>query len=211
MARSPGNADRLMLATAKKLVCKSGCTGLRIRDVVNQAGVNLGMFHYHFKSKENFTRQILQEFYEEFFVRLISASRDGHDTITQLRNTLLAAARFVKEHHAFYLGLIKDVLNDDAQVVKFIGRNFPRHAAVFRDLVQRCQKEKSIAPIPFPVVASFLMTALNFPTLIGFVMLKERRRFNQTNRGAILKAAESVLSEDAITQRLDIALKGLRP
>lgn len=165
------------------------------------------MFHYHFKSKQEFTRILLQEFYEDLFARLTSAAEEGPDAVTQLRNTILAAAYFMKQHHDFYLAVFKDVFNGDKQVVQFIRVNFPRHSRVFLDLIGRAQEEGSLVKLPFQQIISFLMSSVNLPTLIGFTILEHRPKRGKSGDGLI----EAVISDAAIAQRLDFALKGLRP
>jgi AcrR family transcriptional regulator len=210
MSRNPGNADRLMLEAGKKIVSKEGCSGLRIRDLVKRAGVNLGMFHYHFQTKERFKEALLQEMYEIFFEKLTTASKENSPTaVGQLRNTLIAMGDFVNDKNDVYLAIFKDILNDDLEVIDFVRRNGPRHAVVIRELVERCQKEGSIAPIPFPQITAFMMTSINIPLLMGAVV---RRHAKGRMKPQNLKNYESlVLSKEAIVQRIDLALKGLRP
>jgi AcrR family transcriptional regulator len=204
MARNPGNADQLMLQAAKGIIRKQGCAGLRVREVVDRAGVNLGMFHYHFKSKERFASRVLQEFYEEFFGRLSLAVQDESDPRVQLRKALIAVSSFVREEHKFYLALFRDVLSGDRQVIQFLQLNLPRHMSVFQELILRCQKEGKMVSLPVGQVMSFLMTSINFPILIA--------NAHRLNRNAHFAAElEFVMSEKGTRQRIDLALKGLQP
>jgi AcrR family transcriptional regulator len=214
MSRNPGNADRLMLEAAKKIVCKEGCSGLRIRDLVKRAGVNLGMFHYHFRTKERFKQALLQELYEDFFEKLTSASKEEAPTaVAQLRATLLAMATFVRSKSEFYLAIFKDVSNGDPEVISFIERNIPRHMAVIGQLVERCQSEGSMVSIPFPQILAFLMTSTNIPILIGAAVRGHKRSRERSGmKPQEIKNYEvAVLSDEAIAQRIDLALKGLSP
>jgi AcrR family transcriptional regulator len=208
MTRTPGNADRLMLDAGKEIVSKEGCSGLRVRELVRRAGVNLGMFHYHFQTKERFKEALLQEMYETFFEKLTFASKEHSSTaIGQLRNTLLAMGEFVHDRSESYLGIFKDILNEDPEVIDFVTRNGPRHMAVIRELVMKCQKEGSIVSIPFPQIMAFIMTSTNLPILIGAVV---RRNAKGRMKPQALKSYElDVLSNKAIAQRIDLALKGL--
>jgi AcrR family transcriptional regulator len=210
MSRNPGNADRLMLEAAKEIICKEGCSGLRIRELVKKAGVNLGMFHYHFQTKERFKQAVLQEMYEVFFDKLTSASREKAPTaIAQLRNTLLAGGTFIRSKSEFYLAIFKDVLNGDPELIAFVELNIPRHMKVIRELVEKCQKERSMVTIPFPQIIAFLMTSANFPTLIGAVVRRHGK--NRMSPRAFKNYETAVLSDKAIAQRIDLALKGLSP
>ena len=58
--RPSRNLDRALLAAGRELFPSRGCPGLTVREVAEAAGVNLGMFHYHFKSREAFLRALLQ-------------------------------------------------------------------------------------------------------------------------------------------------------
>jgi AcrR family transcriptional regulator len=210
MSRTSGNADRLMIEAAKKIICKEGCSGLRVRDLVKKAGVNLGMFHYHFKTKERFKEALLQEMYENFFEKLTSASREEAPTaIALLRNTLLAMGAFIREKDEFYLAIFKDVLSGDTEVIDFMERNVPRHVAVINELVAKCQKEGSMITIPFPQIMAFLMTSTNIPTLIGSIVRRHAK--GRMKPHAVKNYELFVLSNEAIAQRIDLALKGLSP
>lgn len=201
MARAGGNADRQMLDIGKKIICKEGCSALRIREVADRAGVNLGMFHYHFKSKRRFKQLLLQDIYEDFFGNLLSASKEGKNAQLQLKNMLYAMGCFVRDRREFYFAVLRDVVNDDREVTSFIRKNFPRHAGVLSDLIVRCQKEGTMRDLPVPQIISILMTNLNIPTLIGYAI----------SRHQTMPISSLMISDEAISVRIDIVLKGLRP
>jgi AcrR family transcriptional regulator len=198
MARTPGNADRLLLTAAKEIAKQQGCSGLRIRDVADRAGVNLGMFHYHFRNKKRFTRALMQE--------LSEASRDGEKGIVQLRNSLLAVGLFNRDNRQLLASLFKDILNEDQEVVHFIRQNAPRHVAVVRELIEKCQREGSIAKLPLPQVMSFIMSGLNFPNIVASIV----EQAGIGSRTWIKAQMQTVTSDAAIAQRVDLVLKGLR-
>lgn len=210
MSRNPGKADRLMLEAGKEIVSREGCSGLRVRELVRRAGVNLGMFHYHFQTKERFKHAVLQEMYETFFETLTSASKEESPTAkAQLRNTLIAMGKFVRGRNEIYLAIFKDVLNGDTEVIDFLERNIPRHIAVIGGLVGKCQDEGSMVRIPFPQILAFLMTSGNIPILIGTAVKSHAR--GRMKPQALKNYDIAVLSDEAIAQRIDFALKGLSP
>jgi AcrR family transcriptional regulator len=53
------DTDQRLVDTALEMAKHSGLSNLKLRDVAQKAGVNLGMFHYHFKTKDQFTRAVL--------------------------------------------------------------------------------------------------------------------------------------------------------
>ncbi|HVE13339.1 MAG TPA: TetR/AcrR family transcriptional regulator, partial [Elusimicrobiota bacterium] len=74
MPRPSRNLDRKLLDAARALLPKSGFSGLNVREVIRKAGVNAGMFHYHFKSRDAFLRRVLEEVYEDFLVTFAAAA-----------------------------------------------------------------------------------------------------------------------------------------
>ena len=70
MPRPSQNIDQALLASGRALYPLHGCTGLSVRQICEHAGANLGMFHYHFRSKDNFLSTLLQTLYDEVFEQL---------------------------------------------------------------------------------------------------------------------------------------------
>ena len=64
MPRPSQNVDQLLIDAGLELLPETGCAGLSVRKLTEHAGVNLGMFHYHFRNKDNFVRTLLQRTYE---------------------------------------------------------------------------------------------------------------------------------------------------
>ena len=84
MPRPSRNIDELLLRTGREVLAESGSRALSIRHLTQRAGVNLGMFHYHFKSRENFIRTLLQQMYDEMFASLslqVEREASSHDSL----------------------------------------------------------------------------------------------------------------------------------
>jgi AcrR family transcriptional regulator len=207
MKQSTEGADQLMLGVARQIVRKEGWSALRIRDLVKQADVNLGMFHYHFQSKENFKKIVLQAFYEEFFQRFIVVSREGSDPLVQFRNSLVTLGIAARDERRLLLSLLRDVLNEDPEVMEMMESTVGRHVSVLRKLLKKCQKERKIVQIPASQALAFIMSSMNFPTLIGAAMEK---RFLTLSKSWIQPYCKTVFSDEAIAQRVDFALRGLQ-
>src|SRR5688572_20265236 len=106
--RPSQNLDRALLAAGRELFPQRGCAGLSIREVAEAAGVNLGMFHYHFKTREAFLRAVLQQMYEEMFSRLTFAGGLGSGPEENLRSALRVLGRFVQANRPTITRLIAD-------------------------------------------------------------------------------------------------------
>ncbi len=206
MSRPSRNTDLLLTEEARKILPKTGFTGLNLREVASKAGVNLGMFHYHFKTKREFTRRVLETIYEEFFLDLsIEASR-GEAPLENLRSALNSMGRFSRNNRALILSLIGDVLNGDREVVRFVKINFGRHFGVLSKIIRECQKTGALEKEPLPLVITHLLGAVGVPHLI-FELL-ERSSARKPFGLALSVVRSAVLSDAAIAKRVERALKG---
>ena len=70
MARPSQNLDRALLEAGFAELERGGVRGLSVRAVCARAGVNVRMLNYHFGSKDEFVRQLLNKTYQYFFNEL---------------------------------------------------------------------------------------------------------------------------------------------
>lgn len=60
------NTEEKIRQVAKRLFTERGFTGTKIRDVAEEAGVNIALMNYYFRSKEKLYESILAENFEEY-------------------------------------------------------------------------------------------------------------------------------------------------
>jgi AcrR family transcriptional regulator len=210
--RPSRNLDRALLAAGRELFPARGCAGLTVREVADAAGVNLGMFHYHFKSREAFLRALLQSVYEELFAELsASASQMPAGTrqaraLDFLRAGLQFMGRFVRANRPLLTRVLIDALGKDPIASEFLDRNMPRHIGLLLGLVQQAQKEGSVrSDIPAPNLLGFCAGSLAMPILFGGAMLERGGLAEATGR--LIEGA--LLSDTALDQRIDLALAAI--
>ena len=209
MPRPSQNTDQRLVETALVMLEKSGLSGLKLRDVAKKAGVNLGMFHYHFKTKEAFTRRVLQDTYEKFFREFtLETSGDGKP-VERLRAALVTLGRFLLEHRRMILGILQDVLNKDRMVLDFVKTNGPRHGLVILGLVRECQKTGAFRKLSLPTVMPMLMGNLALPVLV--LSLLEHLEIKRISFVPLILIKRELASESAIQARVDLALSSLKP
>ncbi len=209
MSRPSGNTDQRLIEAARNLLNKSGLSQMNLRQVAKKAGVNLGMFHYHFKTKEQFTRSVLQDTYEKFFRQFsLETSGDG-PALERLRSALYTLGRFVGTNRRMLLGILYDVLNKNRVVLDFLKTNVPRHGLAIVDLVRQCQKEASLRKMPLPSIMSVLMGTCLFPLIM--VAMLEHLEVKRLGFIPFAVARTAVATDKAIKTRVDLILKTLTP
>ena len=208
MPRPSRNLDRALLAAGRELFAARGCAGLTVREVVDAAGVNLGMFHYHFKSREAFLRAVLQSVYEEMYTQLTVVAQRREDLASptlQLRATLRFMGRFVRVNRPVLARVLADALCGEAIAQEFIRANFPRHLGIVRGLIAHAQQAGEMRALAVPQVMGFCVGSLAMPILVVGAAIDS----GALDRGLATGLDASLLSDAALDERIDLALAAL--
>lgn len=197
--------DQRLLDAGMALLPQTGCRGLSARRLAEQAGVNLGMFHYHFKTRDNFIRTLLAQVYERMFSRLALRAQEDASPVQNLRNALLVLAQFGRRHRLLLQRIFGDALAGEPVAVEFLQTNVPRHLAVLARLIVEAQQAGELAAIPLPQSLAFLAGAVMAPVLLGVAAAES----GMLPASMGTRVEREVLSMKAIAQRIEFALRGL--
>lgn len=209
MPRPSAHLDRKLIAAARALLPERGFSGLTVREVSRRAGVNVGMFHYHFRSKREFHRRVLQEAYEDFFAVFSAAAGGPGRPRERLRRLLVSVARFARDNRMLFTLMFRELLNAHPETREFALRNFPRHAAVAMALLDECRREGSVRDLPPPLLAAFVMPAVGLPSVM--VTAFERNGIRTVHGRPFSELAGLILSDRMIETRADMALAAIAP
>ena len=205
MARPSRQIDPALLASGAALYPQCGCGGLSARAVAAHAGASPGMFHYHFESKDAFVREVLQRFYEDLFSQIALPARQAGEPLQRLRQVLLALGRLLRQHALVLRRVLADAEAGHAVAVDFLRRNMPRHVKLLLQLLAEAEAAGQIAPRPPLLRLTFVLGAVAMPVLAAS-MLKEQGLLPALARPMVVP---QVLSDEAIAQRAEMALKAL--
>jgi AcrR family transcriptional regulator len=203
--RPSRNLDQALLAAGRELFPARGCASLSIREVADAAGVNLGMFHYHFKSRDAFLRALMQQAYEEMFARLsmeFSLHREEPDT---LRFAVRAIGRWVRDNRRFLARVLADALGGEKCARVFLRENLPRHFGVLQMIIARDQQEGRIVDLPVPQIVGMCAGSVAMPILFGGALIDA----GELPASMAKSLAQALLSDAAIDQRIDLALAAI--
>jgi AcrR family transcriptional regulator len=206
MPRPGRNIAQALLASGRALYPQRGSAGLSVRALTEHAGVQLGMFHYHFATKEAFLRELLQQFYEEMFGSLSEVVQHAGPPVRRLREALLFLAHFVREHQAVLGRVFADASGGDAVCAEFVRANAPRHLKLLLQLMEEAEAAGELAPLPALQRFVFTMGAVALPLVVV-------PRIAQLEVAPTLvrrQLKRQVTSDEAIAQRVDLALAALR-
>lgn len=206
MPRPSRNIDQVLLQSGRALYPQLGCAGLSLRLLAEHAQVNVGMFHYHFQSKDNFLRELLAQMYEEIFQQLQQEANIAGTTLQRLRQALCRLARLMREHGDWLGRVLADASQGEPVAQAFLQANGARHVGLLIGLLEQAQREGSLVPsIPPLQRLTFLMGSVVAPMVIA------PRAMGLGIMPPPLAAGiqSDVLSDDGIAQRVDYALWAL--
>ncbi len=207
MPRPSRNIDQTLISAALELLPVAGTRVLSIRQVCEHAGVNLGMFHYHFKTRDMFLRAVLQQTYDGMFATLEleaakqTAPKDG------LRAAVMTLARFARIHRHLLVRLVGDALAGETVAVEFLKNNLPRHVGLVTKLIAAAQRDGTLRRIPPLQALTFLIGGTGAPILLGTAIaasgMLPARIADQFEK--------DTQTDEAVALRIDMALAGLAP
>lgn len=205
MTRPSRNIDQVLITAARELLPETGCRGFSIRQLVDHAGVNLGMFHYHFKTREQFLSQVLHEVYQEMFAALTFQAQADRPPVENLRAAAIVLGTFARDHRLLLRRLLADVMSGDPIAQEFSRRHVPLHLGVMAQLIDAGQKTGALQKMPLPQALSFLAGAVAFPSIMMTLATDQ----HLVPAAFLTRLDKDVLSDAAIAQRVDMAIRGL--
>ena len=209
MSRPSAHLDQKLIATARELLPQTGFSGLSVREVARRAGVNIGMFHYLFKSKNAFVHRVLEDVYGDFLTTFLEAAETPGSARERLRAVLVAYAHFARSNRVFYAMMMRELLGGHPEMAAFAREYFPKHAGVLMTLIERCRRDKSVRELPTPVMCMFAMSSMAAPNLV--VTGLESCGQKKIGGMSVKEFGEIVLSDGMIEARADMVLAALAP
>lgn len=207
MARPPSGADLKLKAAGRKLLQENGLTGLSVREVCRLTGINTGMFHYYFGSKEEFMQTVLKEVYAEFMLKLRTETAATGSPREKMKGVLIAVGRFACEIRKAAPMLLADLTHGKKEALLFLSGNFTEHLKHLAALAEECRPRSAVKGHSVAYIVSALMPVMVFPVIMIGIM--ER---NSVKTVAGMKMEEILgefLSDEGLADRAEIALRGV--
>jgi len=206
MPRPSSQADQALLSSGRALYPLAGCAGLSVRRVAEHAGVQPGLFHYHFRNKNAFLAAVLQGLYEDAFAALSAAAAEPGPAVARLGAVLRLVGDLLREHGAVIGRLVIDLAQGEPAVADFVRANAPRHLALLAGLMDEAERAGQIRPMPPLQRMAFVMGAVAAPLIVG----RGLQALQPEHPLLADRIGPDMLSADATSARVDLVLTALR-
>jgi hypothetical protein len=108
-----------------------------------------------------------------------------------------------------YTLMLRELLNARPEMYVFAKANFPRHSSAVIRLIEACRREKTVRPLPVPMLAMFAMSSMGLPNVAVTAL---ERNGVRALLGRPVKAFSAMLLSDAMIEtRADMVMAALAP
>lgn len=214
MARPSTNCDGRLLDAGIQILREEGLSGLGVRNVCHRAGVNLGMFTYHFATKENFQRQLLVKATDILFDGLSDGLTtvdfpNEDDPLKALSAALEAFVLRVHQEKSLAMALFIGCCQGDELTIESSAHRLPRHFLRLMDLVNDCRKRGVIrGDLSDEQIILMVVSGVVLPILWSKEFID---RLDPNGHVSTKRRKEELSSVYGAKLRLAAILDGLRP
>jgi TetR/AcrR family transcriptional regulator len=121
-----GTKEDLLLEAASEVFLEKGLSGARMQEIAARAGVNKGLLHYYFRSKENIFSRILQEVLSTFLEQIDVAIPDDMPFVDALRLFIDSFVDYIAAHPRVPLFMMQELSRGGKLVNEVIGKAFEK-------------------------------------------------------------------------------------
>ena len=150
ITESSTTADRI-LDVAEELVQTRGVNGMSYADISARLGITKASLHYHFASKSDLVRALIQRYARRFFAQLATIDEGETDAAARLRGYAQVYGGVLARGRMCLCGMLASdyaTLSSEAQteVARFFERNTEWLSQVIADGVRDGQLAEGTAP-----------------------------------------------------------------
>lgn len=170
--KTPGSTPERIVATAERLFAERGIEAVSLRDITNACGANSAAIHYHFGSKDELLRAILEHRAAELAKRrdayLVRVEQARRPTVRQVVQAIvLPTAELVHDDaHGgrYYVGFLAALLERPgatAVIDDVFGEQVSRYLAALERVLPQLPAEVRL--VRFAFAKDFINRALAYP------------------------------------------------
>jgi len=134
-----------ILETAERLFANKGFDGTSVRDIADEAGVNVAMISYYFRSKEKLMETIFEQRMGHIKMRVESLLKDDTHTPFEKMEILIDEhiERVMHRQQFHKIMFCEQILNKNPFIIKMVNDLKMRNMAVIHKLIEEGQKKRA--------------------------------------------------------------------
>jgi AcrR family transcriptional regulator len=187
------STEEKIKAAAKKLFTRQGYAATRTRDIAEEAGLNLALLNYYFRSKEKLYDIIMMENFREFIQGISVNVYDENTTIEKkIEIIVIAYIDFLTANPHLPLFVLNEIKGNPSRIAAQVNEDVsPMRSHLLKQL-QEAGKAGKINPIdPFHFMANLIgMTVFPF---VGKPILQRVTNVNDEQFNAFMQERKKLV------------------
>jgi AcrR family transcriptional regulator len=134
-----------ILTTAERLFSSNGFDGTSVRDIADEAGVNIAMISYYFGSKEKLMEALFARRSEDINMQIESLLHNEEMSSLQKMESLVDSyiERVMQKQQFFKIMMCEQVINKNPAIIKLIGEMKKKNIESINKLIKDGQQKKA--------------------------------------------------------------------
>ncbi len=179
---------------------------MSLKMLSDEAGVNPGIFYYHFKSKSNFIRIVLESFIEDARKEIEIEIPANIPSIKKLQHCLMSIGKNFRGHSRLAVSMYRDLLNKDPDITSFLVSSIEEQISFLKPLIEECQKDNYIRKhYTLQEILSFCLAGIKTPIVLSKVL----ELLSDDNSEHMEKLKKELITDEAIIRRAEMAIMGI--
>lgn len=167
----PSTEEKIKNA-ARKVFTQKGYSGTKTRDIAEEAGINLALLNYYFRSKEKLFDIIMLESFQEFMRSMISVFNDEKTSLEKKIESMVSNyIDLLIKQPDIPLFILSELRNNPNEIIKKMSLDNNLMKSFFMKQIQQAIKEGKISDIS-PVHFFMNMMSLTVFPFVASPMLK---------------------------------------
>jgi AcrR family transcriptional regulator len=159
--------------TATTLFAKKGFAATGLRELANEADVNLAMINYFFGSKKGLLKDILDTFFDGYSSLMQQHLRGPDEPKEKLRCFIREAVEYFHEHRNALLIVLTELPHEDPEITQYKAKWATKMMIIVREEICAPLKETSgvvVSPVVIgPLLVSMMSSRFLFAPIIETV------------------------------------------
>lgn len=178
---------------ARKLFMKKGYAATRTRDISEEAGINLALLNYYFRSKEKLFELIMLESLQHFFKNMLEVLNEKETSLEEKVETFVVNyTDMLRKQPDIPLFIFSEIRNNPAQLVAKMGVKDYLRNSYFMKQIQEAMKSGRITTVN-PLQFIINMVGMTVFPFIASPILKNMFEMDEKTFDSILDERKTLI------------------
>jgi AcrR family transcriptional regulator len=133
-----------ILKTAEQLFAQKGFDGTSVRDIADEAGVNVSMISYYFRSKEKLMEALFEERMGHITMRVEGLMKDSSISPLQKVNILIddTIGRIMERKKFYRIVFCEQILNKNPMIINIVNQYKIKNVSIISEIIKEGERKQ---------------------------------------------------------------------